>query len=150
MNSMTAIGPGATVNVPGDFVVTIRRDGELLTIGEDGGACWVGEMSLKQVAAGAAKTLTDELWKPYVPEEARAVVLTRLYDRMDHESRVASFDGRDASGAVRALQCFAHGASDEERAISLLNAFDGMTDEDRRLTFESLLLVGLDVSRKLA
>jgi hypothetical protein len=143
---MTAIGAGAHVVNDGDFAVAINADGDCLTIDADGEARWAGAISLKQAAAGAAETLVRELWKPEVSDAARAVALTRLYDRMDEESWRESLV---PSFSARALALFLDGASNEARAIALLTAFDRMSEEQRKKALETLILVGLDMSRKM-
>lgn len=147
MNSMTVIGPGATCDEPGAFVVVCREDGETLVISEDGEARWAGEITLKQAAAGAAKTLVNTLWRDDISEEARAVALVRLYDRIDHDAREASLKG--VAGAERTLAYFGLKSDGVTRAISLLRVFDHMDGEARRKALETLMLVGFDLSRKI-
>ena len=158
---MTAIGPGASAERPGDFAVTIREDGEQLTITKDVlNSMWVGEMSLRQAAAGAAKTLVGHLWRPDVSEAFRAVVLTRLYDRMDQYARAASLEG--VAGADEVLEGWTSDVVDRlrladesrspdpsKRAIPLLMAFADMTEQERRKALETLIRVGLDAPRLL-
>ena len=153
MKNVTAIGPYAYVHKSGDFGVTIREDGECLTISEDPlNSTWIGEMSLKQAATGAALTLVGHLWRPSVSDAFRAVVLTRLYDRMDHYARAASL--KEVVGADKVLEGWASGFDPDDddaapRAVPLLLAFDGMTEQERRQALETLIVVGLDAQRLL-
>lgn len=143
---MTAIGPGASVDGPGDFSVAIAGTGEQLTIRADGEALWVGHLSLKQVAKGASETLVRELWKDGVSEDVRAVALTRLYDRMDLDAAVESLEGME--GAPVALAAMTVSDDDAARAIALLRVFDDADEPQRLRALEVLILVGFDLSRK--
>ena len=152
---MTAVGPGASVDKPGDFAVSIREDGEFMTITQDGEASWIGEITLRQAADGAAKTLVKSLWGNGVSDEFRALALVRLYDRMDHDAREASLNGAMFAKEALALFCgrppmlvTEPTEEDVERSVALLRVFDGMDSYDRRKALETLILVGFDPSRK--
>ena len=155
--SMTAIGRNASVDKPGDFAVSINGDGDCLVITKDGGASWVGAISLEQVAHAAANTIVGSLWgEPPVSDTGRALVLARLYDRMPHDARESSLSA--ARYGAEALVHFRGrppmlvvDLSDEDvaRSIALLRAFDDMNTLGRWSALCRLILVGLDASRKV-
>lgn len=153
---MTAVGSKATVDKPGDFAITISDDGDCLTINKHGSAKWAGGISLRQAADAAANTIVKALWgDENVSDTARALVLVRLYDRMDEDAREASL-----GGARHAKEALAHfkgrppmivvDATDEDiqRSVALLRVFESLNSVGRWSALNTLILVGLDVSRK--
>ncbi len=153
---MTAVGPKATVDKPGDFAITISDDGDCLTIDQDGEARWAGGISLRQAADAAANTIVKALWgDENTSDAARALCLVRLYDRMDHDAREASL-----GGARHAKEALAHFRGrppmlvvdptdkDVARSIALLKVFEALNSVGRWSALNTLILVGLDVSRK--
>ncbi len=153
---MTAVGPGATVDKPGDFAVTISQDGDCLTISQDGDSAWAGGISLRQAADAAANTIVKALWgDENVSDAARALVLVRLYDRMDEDAREASLGGsRHSKEALARFKgrppMLVVDPTDEDvkRSIALLRVFEDLNSLGRWSAINTLILVGLDVSRK--
>jgi len=149
MSFATAVGPGACVKRDGDFAVACGH-GQLL-IQMNRAAEWPQGLSLEQAAEAASTTLVNVLWPSgaTVPDEARAITLVRLYDRMGHEARTASLLGNDGAGKVldqfKKRRFFGSEPKQRDitRAISLMVLLDSMSMDRRRSALKKLFVVGL-------